>query len=190
MVDVVAGVDGSEAGHNAVRWAAREAQRRKAPAASSHRVPVGSVAVPSCSHRRPEAYETGTYGPASIVHATAMLTATPAEHPRTPQRSSTSCGHRTTKPTTVKTADQGEPADHVGGRQLDTTSEVTMIACVGDRLVIKGIHVGDRHRVGIITKLQHADGTPPYEVRWLDNDHVALVFPGPQAHVESATDVQ
>ncbi len=62
-----------------------------------------------------------------------------------------------------------------------------MIAHVGDRLVLKGIHVGDPHRVGIVTALPHADGTPPYQVRWLDNDHTALVFPGPEAHLEAAT---
>jgi len=65
-----------------------------------------------------------------------------------------------------------------------------MIACIGDRLVLKGIHVGDVRRVGVITGLHHADGTPPYEVRWLDNGHVALVFPGPEAHVEPATAAQ
>ncbi len=59
-----------------------------------------------------------------------------------------------------------------------------MIAQVGDRLILKGIHVGDRQRVGIITGLRHADGTPPYQVRWLDDEHEALVFPGPEAHVE------
>ena len=59
-----------------------------------------------------------------------------------------------------------------------------MIAHVGDRLVIKGAHVGDPTRIGVITALRHQDGTPPYEVRWLDNDHEALVFPGPEAHVE------
>jgi hypothetical protein len=63
-----------------------------------------------------------------------------------------------------------------------------MIAHVGDRLVIEGIHVGDRRRVGLITAVQHPDGTPPYEVRWLDDGHTGLVFPGPEARVEPATD--
>lgn len=60
-----------------------------------------------------------------------------------------------------------------------------MFAHVGDRLVLKGIHVGDTPRVGVILAVHHTDGTPPYEVRWLDNGHEALVFPGPEAHVES-----
>jgi hypothetical protein len=61
-----------------------------------------------------------------------------------------------------------------------------MIAHVGDRLVLEGIHLGNPRRVGVITALHHPDGTPPYEVRWLDDGHVALVFPGPEAHVEAA----
>ncbi|HET9517363.1 MAG TPA: DUF1918 domain-containing protein [Actinoplanes sp.] len=63
-----------------------------------------------------------------------------------------------------------------------------MIARIGDRLILKGVRVGDAYRVGVITGLHHADGTPPYEVRWLDDGHVGLIFPGPEAHVESATD--
>jgi hypothetical protein len=62
-----------------------------------------------------------------------------------------------------------------------------MKAHVGDRLVLEGTHVGDQRRVGVITALRRPDGTPPYLVRWLDNDHEALVFPGPDARVEPAT---
>jgi hypothetical protein len=59
-----------------------------------------------------------------------------------------------------------------------------MKAEVGDRLVKEGNRVGDPRRIGLITSLQHEDGTPPYMVRWLDNDHEALVFPGPDAHID------
>jgi hypothetical protein len=45
----------------------------------------------------------------------------------------------------------------------------TMIAQVGGRIVVKGTHVGDRIRIGVIMALRHADCTPPYEVRWLDD---------------------
>ena len=51
-----------------------------------------------------------------------------------------------------------------------------MIAQVGDRLVVQGVHVGDARRVGEIIAVRHADGTPPYEVRWLDSGQEALVF--------------
>jgi hypothetical protein len=37
--------------------------------------------------------------------------------------------------------------------------------------------------------LRHEDGTPPYEVRWLDDGHEALIFPGPEARIEPATTV-
>lgn len=59
-----------------------------------------------------------------------------------------------------------------------------MIAKVGDRLVVEGVHVGDTRRIGVIIAVRHQDGTPPYEVRWLDSGHEALVFPGPEARVE------
>lgn len=52
-----------------------------------------------------------------------------------------------------------------------------MKAHVGDRLVLKGTHVDDPGRVGVVIELRHDDGTPPYVVRWLDTGHEALVFP-------------
>lgn len=61
-----------------------------------------------------------------------------------------------------------------------------MRANVGDRLVLEGTHVGDHRRVGVISELRHDDGSPPYVVRWLDDGHEALVYPGPDARVETA----
>ena len=62
-----------------------------------------------------------------------------------------------------------------------------MKASVGDRVVVAGTHVGDARRVGVIIELRHPDGTPPYQVRWLDGGHEGLVFPGPDARIEPAT---
>lgn len=62
-----------------------------------------------------------------------------------------------------------------------------MKAKIGDRLILAGSHVGDPRRIGVITQLRHADGTPPYVVRWLDDGHEALVFPGSDARVEAET---
>jgi hypothetical protein len=62
-----------------------------------------------------------------------------------------------------------------------------MKARAGDRLILEGIHVGDPRRVGIVLGVPHADGSPPYNVRWLDNGHEALVFPGSEARVEPPT---
>lgn len=63
-----------------------------------------------------------------------------------------------------------------------------MKANVGDRLILEGTHVGEPRRVGVIIAVSHDDGTPPYTVRWLDNGHEALVFPGSDARVERATE--
>lgn len=51
-----------------------------------------------------------------------------------------------------------------------------MRASVGDQLIADG---GDSERVCVIIRLPHADGTPPYVVRWLSDGHIALMFPGP-----------
>lgn len=59
-----------------------------------------------------------------------------------------------------------------------------MFAQTGDRLVVLGHHIGDPVRDGEILEVDHEDGTPPYRVRWSDNGHEALVFPGPDAHVQ------
>jgi hypothetical protein len=43
-------------------------------------------------------------------------------------------------------------------------------------------------RVGVIVGLHHQDGTPPYDVRWLDTGRETLVFPGSEGHVEVAAE--
>jgi hypothetical protein len=61
-----------------------------------------------------------------------------------------------------------------------------MKAKPGDRLILPGVHVGDAGRVGVVLEARGAGGGPPYQVRWLDTGHVALVYPGPDARVEPA----
>jgi transcriptional regulator with XRE-family HTH domain len=58
-----------------------------------------------------------------------------------------------------------------------------MRAHLGDQLVIESTTTDAARRDGEIVGLHHADGTPPYEVRWSDTDEVTLVFPGPDAHI-------
>ncbi|MDX3798088.1 DUF1918 domain-containing protein [Streptomyces sp. AK04-3B] len=58
-----------------------------------------------------------------------------------------------------------------------------MRAHLGDQLVIESTKTSAARRDGEIVGLHHADGTPPYDVRWSDTDEVTLVFPGPDAHV-------
>jgi hypothetical protein len=57
-------------------------------------------------------------------------------------------------------------------------------AAVGDRLVIHGGDLGVPDRDGEIREVNHADGSPPYVVRWSDTGHESLMFPGPDATVE------
>lgn len=61
-----------------------------------------------------------------------------------------------------------------------------MKAEAGDWLVVEGTTLQQHRREGLITEVRTADGAPPYLVRWRDTDHVTLVFPGPDARVETA----
>ncbi len=59
-----------------------------------------------------------------------------------------------------------------------------MRAAVGDRLIIKGHRVGDVGRDAEILEVLGDDGDGPYRVRWSDDGHVSLVFPGSDAEIE------
>ena len=51
-----------------------------------------------------------------------------------------------------------------------------MKAQVGDELVVKGRHVGDPDRTGVIIEVIGEAGGPPYLVRWSDG-HESSFFP-------------
>jgi len=57
-------------------------------------------------------------------------------------------------------------------------------ASVGDRLIIKGHRVGEPDRDAEILEVRGEDGAPPYFVRWTDDGHEGLLFPGPDAVIE------
>lgn len=61
-----------------------------------------------------------------------------------------------------------------------------MKAKIGDWLVIKGTTIDLPDQRGLITEVHSSDGSPPYVVRWLETEHVATVFPGPDAVVVTA----
>ena len=61
-----------------------------------------------------------------------------------------------------------------------------MIANVGDRIVLDPTPLGDTHRVGVIMDVRQDDGAPPYVVRWLEDGRTTMIFPGDEAHAESA----
>jgi hypothetical protein len=58
-----------------------------------------------------------------------------------------------------------------------------MNAQVGDRIVIKGDHIGEPGRDGEVLEVG-PDGGPPYRVRWEDSGREGVFFPGPDAVVQ------
>jgi len=60
-----------------------------------------------------------------------------------------------------------------------------MYAHVGDRIVLEGTHLGDARRIGVVLAVSRSDGSPPYQVRWLDSGRTTLIFPGAEARVET-----
>jgi hypothetical protein len=58
-----------------------------------------------------------------------------------------------------------------------------MKAVPGDRLVVMATHLGEHVRDGEILEVHGSDGAPPYLVRWSDDGHESLVYPGPDAQV-------
>ena len=58
-----------------------------------------------------------------------------------------------------------------------------MHAHVGDRIVVRGLHVGDAGRRGVILEIRGQSGEPPYLVGWSDG-HEALYFPAGDARIE------
>ena len=58
-----------------------------------------------------------------------------------------------------------------------------MRATVGDRIVVASGVVGGAVRDGVVVGCEHADGSPPYRVRWSDTGEESLVFPGPDTLV-------
>jgi hypothetical protein len=56
-------------------------------------------------------------------------------------------------------------------------------AKAGDKIVIKGHHIGEPDRDGVVLEVHGADGEPPYVVRWAEDGHEGLFFPGTDASV-------
>jgi hypothetical protein len=59
-----------------------------------------------------------------------------------------------------------------------------MRASVGDHLHVHGRVVGEHDHLGEIVEVRGENGEPPYLIRYPDG-HESLVFPGPDAVVES-----
>jgi hypothetical protein len=58
-----------------------------------------------------------------------------------------------------------------------------MHAQVGDELIVRGRHVGDEDREGVVTEVHGENGAPPYIVRWKDG-HESVFVPSADTLVE------
>jgi hypothetical protein len=58
-----------------------------------------------------------------------------------------------------------------------------MEAHVGDEIVVPGHKVGQVSRTATVLELRGEGGNPPYLVRWNDDGHEGLYFPGTDAGV-------
>ncbi len=59
-----------------------------------------------------------------------------------------------------------------------------MHARVGDRIVVHGHRYGEPDRDAEILQVRNSDGSPPYQVRWGDNGHETIFFPGSDASIQ------
>lgn len=64
-----------------------------------------------------------------------------------------------------------------------------MKAAVGDRILVRSTHVGEPDRDGEILEVRGCDGGPPYLIRWSDNGHEGLFFPGPDTRIHHHSEV-
>jgi hypothetical protein len=58
-----------------------------------------------------------------------------------------------------------------------------MQASIGDRLVVRGHHIGDPDRAAVVLEVHGHHGAPPYRVRWSDG-HESVFVPSSDATVE------
>ncbi len=58
-----------------------------------------------------------------------------------------------------------------------------MQAKVGERILIHAHHIGEPDRDCEILEVRGPEGQPPYVVRWEEDGHEALFFPGADASV-------
>lgn len=62
--------------------------------------------------------------------------------------------------------------------------EYDMYAAVGDRLIIRGHHIGEPERDAEVLEVLGTDGTPPFIVRWSDDGREGVFYPGSDASVQ------
>ena len=60
-----------------------------------------------------------------------------------------------------------------------------MRAVRGNQIVVRGRRGGQPDRRGEVIEVRGPDGAPPYFVRWDDDGHTTLYFPGSDALIEA-----
>jgi hypothetical protein len=63
-----------------------------------------------------------------------------------------------------------------------------MFAAVGDEVIIRSSSLEGTVRDGEIIEVRGRDGAPPYLIRWSDNGHESLIFPGSDAMIRHFED--
>jgi len=63
-------------------------------------------------------------------------------------------------------------------------------ARVGDKIIVKGHYIGEPDRDAVVLEVHGADGAPPYRVRWSDDGHEGLYFPGTDASIVHYEDAE
>ncbi len=66
--------------------------------------------------------------------------------------------------------------------------EASVFAAIGDELIIRSPRLEGRVRDGEILEVRGRNGSPPYVVRWSDNGHESLIFPGSDAMIRHFED--
>jgi hypothetical protein len=61
-----------------------------------------------------------------------------------------------------------------------------MRVAAGDLLLIKGRHAGEPDLRVRVVETHGENGTPPWRVRWGEEGHEGLLFPGAEAVIEHA----
>ena len=59
-------------------------------------------------------------------------------------------------------------------------------AAAGDRLVVRAHHLGEPERDAEILEVLGTHGAPPYLVRWSDDGHETIVYPGSDVYVAAS----
>jgi hypothetical protein len=75
------------------------------------------------------------------------------------------------------------------GRASFATLGEIMHAKAGDWLIVETTTTDRHHLRGRIEEVLSKSGEPPYRVRWTNDDHLSVVFPGPDARVVTAEEL-